>query len=308
MGRPNGALLVAALLLLGSCASAGRPHVREPGDGGTARAPARGPDHIAVVVMENHEYDSIIGSSDAPFLNKLAKRKVLLTHEYAVSHPSLPNYLALVGGSTFGISSDCTDCNVGKRNLVDQLERRNISWKAYMESMPSPCYTGAFAGTAPKEYAKKHDPFIYFDDIRNDPERCNKIVPFTQFRKDLTPGLPEFVWITPNQCNDMHDCSVQTGDDWLRRWVPKILSGLGRDGILIVTFDEGSSDSGCCSLGSAGGRVVTVIAGPGAKDRTKITADADHYSVLRLIEDAWGLKRMRQAADGSTPTVKGWAA
>jgi hypothetical protein len=271
-------------------------------------APSKDPAHIAVIVMENKEYGSIIGSSDAPYLNKLAERTVLLTQEYAVAHPSLPNYLALIGGSTFGISSDCTDCNIGKRNLVDQFERTGISWKAYMQSMPSPCYTGAFAGSEPKEYAKKHNPFIYFDDIRNDPTRCNKIVPLTEFRKDLTAGLPQFVWITPNQCDDMHDCSIRTGDDWLRRWVPKILSGLGRDGILIVTFDEGSSDAGCCSLGSAGGHVVTVIAGPGAKERKKIRADADHYSLLRLIEDAWGLKHMRHAADGSTPTIKGWAA
>jgi hypothetical protein len=275
----------------------------------TPTAPARQPDHIVVIVMENKEYGSVIGSSGAPYINRLAKRNVLLTHEYAASHPSLPNYLALTGGSTFGISSDCTSCYVGKKNLVDQLERKGFSWKAYMETMPSACFTGSFAGNAPNDYAKKHNPFIYYDDIRTDPKRCDNIVPFTVFkRQDLKNGLPDFVWITPNECHDMHDCSVQTGDDWLARWVPKILASIGQNGIVILTFDEGSSDSGCCSLGSAGGHVATIIAGPGAKSTTKINADATHYSLLRLIEDAWNLPRMRHAADRSTPTIRGYHA
>lgn len=258
--------------------------------------------------MENKEYDSIIGSSEAPYLNELARRNVLLTNEYAVSHPSLPNYLALTGGSTFGISSDCTDCNVKGKNIVDELEAHDISWKAYMQSMPSPCDTSASAGTSPNDYAKKHDPFMYYNDVRNRPKRCNKIVPFTQFPKDLKSSLPQFGWITPNECNDMHSCSIQTGDSWLKKWVPKILPALGTNGVLIVVFDEGSTDAACCSLGTGGGHVVTIIAGPGAKASTKIRAAADHYSLLRLIEDAWGLKRLRYASDSSTPTIKGWRA
>jgi len=258
--------------------------------------------------MENKEYGSIIGSSDAPYLNKLARRNVLLTKAYAVSHPSLPNYLALTGGSTFGISSDCTDCNVRGKNIVDQLEANDILWKAYMQSMPSPCDTSASAGTFPNDYAKKHDPFMYYNDVRNRPKRCNKIVPFTRFPKDLKSGLPQFAWITPNECMDMHSCSIQTGDSWLKKWVPKILPALGTNGIVAVVFDEGSTDAACCSLGTGGGHVVTIIAGPGAKASTKIRAAADHYSLLRLIEDAWGLKRLRHASDASTPTIKGWRA
>jgi hypothetical protein len=261
-----------------------------------------------VIVMENKEYGSIIGSSDAPYLNELARKNVLLTKAYAVSHPSLPNYLALTGGSTFGISSDCTDCNVKGTNIVDELESQGISWKAYMQSMPTPCYTSASAGTSPNDYAKKHDPFMYYNDVRNRPKRCNKIVPFTQFPKDLNSGLPQFAWITPNECKDMHSCSIQTGDSWLKNLVPKILPELGTNGILIVVFDEGSTDAACCALGTGGGQVVTIIAGPGAKASTKIRTATDHYSLLRLIEDAWGLKRLRHASDSSTPTIKGWRA
>jgi hypothetical protein len=264
--------------------------------------------HIVVIAMENHEYEQIIGSSDAPYLNTLARRKVLLANEYAITHPSLPNYLALTGGSTFGISSDCTDCNVAGRSLVDQLEANHISWKAYMQSMPSPCYTGSFAGSSPNDYAKKHDPFMYFNNVRNDQPRCKLIVPFTELGPDLTSGLPRFAWISPNQCSDMHSCSVSTGDAFLKQWVPKILPALGKNGILLILFDEGSTDATCCSLDSGGGHVVAVIAGPGAKNSTTIRGATDHYSLLRLIEDDWGLRRMRHAADATTPTVRGWKA
>jgi hypothetical protein len=306
--RPAHAFLVASFLLLSACASL-RPAThggRGPGEAaGASSTPA---EHIVVIAMENKEYGQIIGSSDAPYLNRLAKRKVLLTKEYAISHPSLPNYLALTGGSTFGISSDCTDCNVKGRNLVDQLEANGMSWKAYMQSMPDPCFTGASAGTSPNDYAKKHDPFMYFNDVRNDTTRCNKIVPFNQIRSDLTNGLPQFAWISPNECKDMHSCSVATGDSWLKVWVPKIVPALGTNGILIILFDEGSTGASCCSLDTGGGHVVVIIAGPGAKSSTKITTAADHYSLLRLIEDEWGFRRLRHAADSTTPTIDGWKA
>ena len=258
--------------------------------------------------MENKEYDSIIGSSDAPYINKLARHSVLLTREYALRHPSLPNYLALTGGATFGIISDCTTCYVSKSNLVDQLEQNGYSWKAYMQSMPYACYTGSSAGTAPRDYAAKHDPFIYYDDVRLDPERCNEIVPFTVLkREDLKHGLPDFAWITPNECHDMHSCPVATGDEFLQTWAPKILKRLGKDGILIVTFDEGSTNARCCS-NARGGHVATIISGPGAGEGVRLGIKSTHYSLLRLIEDAWGLKRMRHAAGDGTPKIKGWRA
>jgi hypothetical protein len=305
--RPAQALPIALSLVLSACASGGAaPGARRPD---SSRSASSGPAaHIVVILMENKEYAQIIGSSDAPYLNRLAKRKVLLTNDYAITHPSLPNYLALTGGSTFGITSDCTDCNVKGRNLVDQFEAHGMSWKAYMQSMPEPCFTDASAGTAPNDYAKKHDPFMYFDDVRNDNTRCNQIVPFRQLRTDLNNGLPQFTWISPNECKDMHSCSIATGDSWLKLWVPKLISALGTNGILMVLFDEGSSDAACCSLGSGGGHIVAVIAGPGAKDSTTIGAGADHYSLLRLIEDELGFRRLRNAADPTTPTINGWKA
>ncbi len=299
-----------AALLFAACAVTA-PSTRPPGSVGRARdASLADPqaEHIVVIAMENKEYSTIVGSSEAPYLNRLARQKVLLKREYAIAHPSLPDYLSLIGGSTFGITTDCSDCSVRGRNLVDELEAHGISWAAYMQSMPSACYTGATAGTSPAEYVKKHDPFLYFDDIRNRPRRCNKVVPLTQLGPDLDTGLPAFVWISPNECSDMHSCSISTGDDWLRRWVPRILPALGSNGIVVILFDEGTSDLGCCGADPGGGHVVAVIAGPGASDRTRIRGPVDHYSILRLIEDEWGLRRLRHAADDSTPSIEGWKA
>src|SRR5438046_4949969 len=123
--------------------------------------------HVFVIVMENHEYGSIIGSSAAPYINSLASTYALATNYYGASHPSLPNYLALTAGSTFGIASDCTTCFVGATNIADQVEASGRSWKAYMESMPSTCYAGdAYP------YMQKHNPFIYYNAIRPNAARC----------------------------------------------------------------------------------------------------------------------------------------
>jgi hypothetical protein len=295
------ATAVVCCLTLSACAATGPVPTRRTGVASSVPAA-----HIVVIVMENKEYGRIIGSARAPYVNRLARRNVLLTREFAITHPSLPNYLALTGGSTFGIRSDCTACRVRRRNLVDQLEAHGVSWKAYMQSMPYACFKGAFAGTWPNDYAKKHDPFMYYNDVRGDPSRCRKIVPLTHLRTDLTNGLPRFAWISPNECKDMHSCSIATGDAWLKRWVPSIEPALGTNGIVIVLFDEGTTTSGCCSLGRAGGHVVAIIAGPGATSSTRIRMAADHYSILRLIEDEWGFRRLRHAGDPATPTITGW--
>jgi phosphatidylinositol-3-phosphatase len=131
-------------------------------------------------------------------------------------------------------------------------------------------------------------------------------VPLDRLAADLAgPGLPDLAWITPDLCHDTHDCPVRVGDEWLASWVPRLIGGLGPGGILIVTYDEGTSDAGCCG-GAAGGRVLTVIAGPGAAPGARIEAPSDHYSILRLIEDHWGLPRLGRAACPCTPDIAGW--
>jgi len=256
--------------------------------------------HVFQIVMENHEYSSIIGSSSAPYTNSLAQQYGLATNFYGTRHPSLPNYLAMIGGDTFGITSDCTSCFVNATNLVDQLEGAGKSWKGYMESMPSPCFVGNSGN-----YVQKHNPFIYFDNIRTNTVRCNKIVPFTQFATDLqNNSVPNYAWITPNLCNDTHDCSISTGDNWLKTWVAKILasSAWKQNGVLFITYDEGSSSAGCCTY-ATGGHIVTLVISPLGKAAYKSAVAYDHYSLLRTIENGWGLSELRKASCTCSPPM-----
>ena len=250
--------------------------------------------------MENEEYGGVVGARSAPYINGLARRYALARAMYAVGHPSLPNYLALTAGSTFGIHSDCTSCSVDATSVVDQLEHARISWKAYMEDLPHPCFSGASSG----DYAKKHDPFAYYTRITHDPTRCGNIVPLTQLGADeRAHALPRFIWITPNLCHDMHDCSVSAGDRFLATLLPALLRSLGRDGVLFLTWDEGSSDAGCCRLAS-GGHIATIVAGPGARRGARMTTPADHYSILQTIEDLFRLPRLRNAACSCTVSLR----
>lgn len=305
--HPSAKLIAPTLLVLAACAHPA-PVVqsnRPSGSSGSLPAPSASasrlssgfrPSHVVVLVMENKDYGSVIGSPDAPYANGLAKRFGLSTGSYAVAHPSLPNYLALLGGSTFGITSDCTSCTVHAPNLVDQLEGAGISWKAYMEGLPSPCYQGASAGA----YAKKHDPFLYFDDIAGNPARCSHVVPLTQLTTDLANGaLPAFAWVTPDLCHDTHDCSLGTGDRFLAGLVPTLQRAMGPDGVLYLTWDEGVTDAGCCGS-PGGGHVATIVVGSAVHAGTRLAGPFSHYSILRTIEAMWGLPPLRQAGCSCT--------
>jgi hypothetical protein len=261
---------------------------------------------VIVIIMENAEYGEALNPSAAAFTAKLARRYGLATESFAITHPSLPNYLALTSGSTHGITSDCTDCSVSTRNIVDQLEAAGVSWAAYLEEVPKPCFTGAGAGG----YAKKHNPFAYYLDVVRTPARCNKLVGFTRLAADLRAGtLPTYAWVTPNLCDDGHDCGVAAGDRFLARTVPALLHELGPHGLLVLTWDEGNDDSGCCASAgsgtraegrvspSGGGHVATVIAGPEVRRGALAPQPLDHYGVLATIEEALGLPLLGAAAD-----------
>jgi hypothetical protein len=169
-----------------------------------------------------------------------------------------------------------------------------------MEDLPHPCFTGASSG----DYATKHDPFAYFTKITRNPSRCRHIVALGRLGADeRADALPRFVWITPNLCHDMHDCSVSAGDRFLATLVPALLRSLGHNGLLFLTWDEGSSDSGCCRLAS-GGHIVTIVAGSGARAGARMTTPTDHYSVLQTIEDVLGLARLRGAECSCTVSLK----
>ncbi|MGH2856002.1 MAG: alkaline phosphatase family protein [Solirubrobacteraceae bacterium] len=293
--------LALTALLLAACGTS----ARRAGPVQTVAAPTlhlRGgaPAHIAVIVMENEEYGDIIGSGHAtPFIDTLAHRYALAQQMYATTHPSLPNYMALTGGSTFGIDSDCGDCRVSARGLPGQLAAAHVSWRAYMEDLPRACFTDDSAGG----YAIKHDPFLHYDDVLHDPAQCARVVPLTRLSTDERDGtLPRFVWITPNLCYDMHDCDPTVGDAFLARTIPPLLESLGPRGVLLLTWDEGTTDDGCCRL-AAGGHIAAIVAGPGARAHARMRTPADQYSILQAIEDLLGLDRLRGAACACTPTL-----
>jgi hypothetical protein len=255
---------------------------------------------IVTVVMENEEARSVLGNRQAPYVNRLARRGGLATRSYAIRHPSLPNYLALTSGSTHGVASDCTSCHVHGRSLADQLDAAHLSWRAYMEGLPNPCFKGARAG----DYAKKHDPFMYYDSIAGDAARCRRIVPFTALGRDIRRGaMPTYAFISPNLCHDGHDCSLTDADRFLSDLVPALRTALGPHGYLVLTWDEGSSDEGCCR-GAHGGRIVTLVVGPDVRAGARDARPIDHYGVLATVEDSLGLPHLGAAANPVHGTLR----
>lgn len=257
--------------------------------------------HIIILIFENKEYGTIIGNKSLPNYNRYAQTYTLLNAHYAITHPSLPNYLALIGGDTFGVTSDCNHCYVDAASLPDLIEASGRTWRTYQERMPSACFLGdAF------KYAQKHNPFIYFTPIRENAVRCaDGIVPLAQLDTDLAARkLPNFVFITPDLCNSAHDsedCPPRIADAWLGELIPRLQDYLESDGqpyLIILTWDEGQGDHGCCGLPEkAGGRVPTVLISPqarlGFQDETPYT----HYSILKTISAAWHLPYIGHAVD-----------
>ena len=252
----------------------------------TASAVPVGPPHVMVIVMENREESDVVGRSDAPYTTSLANGYGFATHWYGVGHPSLPNYLAMVSGSTQGVSDDGTSYSFAGPTLVDQLAQRGIGWKAYMEDMPSVCFGGGSSG----RYAKKHDPFMYFRSITATPAQCARVVPHAQLSGDLAAGAaPPFLWVTPNLCNDGHDCGNSTADSWLKGEMQLVMGStwFKQGGSVIVTWDEGGSDSGCCNGAAAGGQIATIVVT--AAGHRRLDGDGDHYGMLRALEEAYGV-------------------
>jgi hypothetical protein len=239
--------------------------------------------------MENREYDSIIGDSCCPFINSLVGQGTLFTNYQAVAHPSLPNYLAMTSGSTSGKAgtSSITAGEIDEENVFHQLTVAGLSWNAFQESMPATCFRGAVAGVLPFQYVLRHDPAMAYRNVAST-SLCNLVVPAAGIGL-----LPNFSFITPNQCYNMHSCSARTGDDWLKTNVPALVSTLGPNGRVIVTWDEGTTDAG------GGGHIPTMVLGEGVPVG-EVSISVDHYSLLAGIEKAFGLPLLQHAA-AATP-------
>jgi hypothetical protein len=251
----------------------------------TGVAPVPAFDHVIVIVFENKEATTVVGNRAAPTFNSYARRYASLTRYYGVTHPSLPNYLALVSGSTQGIKTNCTDCLVDSMSLADSIEASGRTWKTYAEGLPAAGFLGASRG----RYAKKHNPFAYFRGIAGDPARRARLVPLSRLASDVrAAALPNFSLLVPDLCHSMHDCSVSVGDAWLRAQVGKLLK-LPRT-VVFVVFDEGGSSVG------GGGHTAALAFGTAVLPGSRFTGVTGHYGLLRTIEQAWGLPLLGRSA------------
>jgi phosphatidylinositol-3-phosphatase len=238
---------------------------------------------VQLVIFENESYGDVIGNSQAPYINGLAKKWANMTDSHAIAHPSEPNYLALFSGSTQGVTGDNCPVTFATGNLGSELLKAGLTFTGYAEAMPHDGFTGCMAhpDKLPSGwlYMRKHVPWPDF------PKLTRKVS--IVYHKPLSQPPSDFVWITPNMCNDMHDCSIATGDKWASKNLPKLIAWDAADhGVLILTFDEND--------GSSGNQIPTILAGnvnPGQYGQ-----DINHYSVLRTVENIFGLRALGYSA------------
>ena len=270
-------LLVAAVAVV-ALAAAGSSGASRIGPCGRGAPPTRWK-HVLWIWMENESYQSIIGSPSAPYITGLADACGLATNYHAVSHPSLPNYLAATSGDVWGVADDAPPSAhpIAHASIFSQVAAAGMRWRSYEESMPVNCDLSSSG-----EYAVKHNPAAYYTGIRAD---CRKWdVPFTDLARELRRNaLPSFSFVTPNLCDDMHDCSVASGDSWLRHWMPAILGSRAyRSGsaVIVITFDEGTGSTN---------QVATVVVAPSTIPGTTSSLPFDHYSLLKTTEQLLGI-------------------
>ncbi|MGW3965507.1 alkaline phosphatase family protein [Amycolatopsis sp. NPDC005003] len=280
------ALAAAALVAAGvvtTAAVTGEPAAVRPT---AAAVPAF--DHIVLVMFENKKYSSINGSSSAPYFNTLASQSAKFTNSFAITHPSQPNYVALFSGATQGVTDDSCPANLGaKANLGRQLIDAGKTFKGYSEAMPSDGYTGCSSGT----YRRKHNSWVDFSNV---PAASN--VRFSGFPSDFTQ-LPTVSFVTPDMCSDMHDCSVGTGDTWLKKNLDAYAQwAKTHNSLLITTFDEDS--------GTSVNQIFTTFTGANVKVGS-YGESINHYTVLRTIEASYGLPGIGGAASKS-PILDVW--
>jgi hypothetical protein len=163
-------------------------------------------DHAFVIMLENHSEHGVIGDPNAPYMTSLAATYGQATNYYGVTHPSEPNYIALMSGSNWDTNTDDPANRFDHTNLVDTLEAAGKSWGAYLEAMPSVGYLGDYWPSSSNAlYASKHNPFVLFTDVRDNAARLQNVKPYTDLARDLNSRhAPQFVFIAPDQCNDMH--------------------------------------------------------------------------------------------------------
>ena len=250
--------------------------------------------------MENKPYDAVIGSSSAPFETQLAAACGLATNYHGVTHPSLPNYIAATSGSTQGIADDDPPSShpLDVASIFSQVKAAGKTWRSYQESAPGNCPLSSSG-----QYAVKHDPAPYYTGIRSDCAVWDVPMGGTasgNFLTDLTGGtLPAFSFVTPNLCNDTHDCPVATGDAWLKSWFEKILASptyLAGRTVVFLTWDEDD--------GSASNRIPLIVVSPSTPAGTRSGTFFDHYALLKTSEQLLGITTfLGHAGDAGTSSM-----
>ncbi len=279
------------------------------GSGNGSRSDLKNFQHVFVIMMENTSFTSLIGNPNAPWINRAAKTYGFATNYTGVSHPSQPNYIAATSGSTNSVVND-NDTIINVSNIVDQLEAGGKTWKAYMQSL-SLCVTKLDHACGNQLYERKHNPFVSYTDVQSNPARMANIVDFSQFATDLANNnVPDFSWISPDQCHDMHgraatpadpcDFSqvqslIATGDAFLSTTVGQIMNSQAWNGnsVIFITWDESdfpfSDTSGCCDANPGGGHVVTLTISHSDHSARSSNVAYNHYSMLSTIEGGWKL-------------------
>jgi hypothetical protein len=267
-------VLVLAVAALTACSTPSAPAV-------TVAGPLPRPDHVMIVVLENEDASAIVGATDAPYLTSLSHAGATFSDAHGETHPSEPNYLALFSGSTQGVTDDRCPVTLSGPNLAAQLQTAGHTFVGYSESLPAAGFTGCNSG----DYARKHNPWVNFSDL---PASINQ--PLSAMPADYSK-LPTVSIVVPNLCNDMHNCSVATGDSWAKDHLSSYQSWAAtHNSLLIVTFDEDS--------GTSANTIATLLDGPmvaPGDDNQRV----DHYSILRTIEDMYALPAIGKAADAA---------
>ena len=246
------------------------------------------PDHVVIVIEENKSYEQINGNQNAPYINLLAGNGALFTQSFGVTHPSQPNYLALFSGSTHGITSDDCPLPLSGANLASELTKKGLSFGIYSESMPAAGYAECYAES--RLYARKHNPTVNWQG-QNVPPEIN--MPFMAFPRDFTK-LPTISIVIPNQENDMHngwnrDDAIKLGDSWLRNTMDAYVQWTKtHNSLLLLTWDEDDS--------SSNNHIPTILVGPMIKPG-RYDMRIDHYSVLRTLEEMYGLAFLGNTVD-----------
>jgi hypothetical protein len=245
------------------------------------------PDHVVIVMEENHSFSNIIGSSSAPFINSLAQQGALFTQSFAVEHPSQPNYLDLFSGSNQGVTDDSCPHTFSTENLASELSAAGLSFTGFSEDLPAAGSTVCTSGA----YARKHAPWINFSNIATTANQ-----PFTSFPTDLNT-LPTLSFVIPNLNDDMHDGTIAQGDTWLQQNLNGYIQfAQTHNSLLIVTWDEDDN--------SSNNQIATIFVGPMVK-QGQFTETINHFNVLRTLEDLYGLTHVGSAAS-ATPISDVW--